>query len=224
MHLLVASVLLCAALESDAQFKQAQKHMDAFELEKAAALLDDISKRPALPPQDQALALVWLGIAYAELRDEARASIAFEDAITADPLIVLPKDSSPKIKALLEDARARVRLRTRNPEPAPAPLPTPIAAPLAPEQPAPAAASGSVLFPVGLATAIVGGAVAIGGGATWGVGLMLRQQAIDAEFQDDAATLNEQSGTAQLIGQVALGVGAVVAIVGGVLIGLSFTE
>lgn len=233
MHVLLAALVLCAALESDPELKKAQAHMDAFEMEKAAAVLEQIAKRPGLSNEDRALALVWLGIAYAELRDEARAAIAFEDAVTADPLIVLPKDSSPKIKSLLEDARARVRLRAREstaPTPAPAPAPAPTASAPAPApasdapQAAPPSSGGSMLFPVGIGTAVLGGVGVLGGAVTWGVGLALRQQAIDAEFQSDAAALNAQSGTAQALGQGVLGMGAVVAIVGGVLIGLSLAE
>src|SRR5579885_1913462 len=93
-------VALAAGIETDPEFKSGQSQIDAFEYEKAAATFDKLSKRPSLPEPDRALALVWLGLACAELRDQARASVAFEDAVTADPLIVLPRDASPKIKAL----------------------------------------------------------------------------------------------------------------------------
>src|SRR5688572_25255868 len=114
--MLALFLFLSVAVESDPQFVAAQKHVDAFELDKAKAAFEAIAARPKLSPSDRALVLVWLGLTYAELRDETRASIVFEDAVTADPLIVLPRDASPKIKNLLEDARARVRLR---PKPAP---------------------------------------------------------------------------------------------------------
>src|SRR4051812_22988284 len=111
--MLLFAVLLVAGLETDPEFKKGQEQVEAFEYEKAAATFDQVSKRPGLPDADRAVALVWLGLAYAELRDQARASVAFEDAVTADPLIVLPRDASPKIKTLLEDARGRVRLRPK---------------------------------------------------------------------------------------------------------------
>ncbi|MCC7108709.1 MAG: hypothetical protein IT382_05440, partial [Deltaproteobacteria bacterium] len=162
--MLAYALLLAAALDADPEFIKALQHAEAFEYDKAAPLLQAVAARPGLAPVDRAQSLVWLGLVYAELRDEARAALAFEDAITADPLIVLPRDASPKTKALLEDARARVRLRAQaNPTPAPTPTPAPppTAAPPEPTPASPPAAGGSMLGPIGLGTMAVGGAVAV---------------------------------------------------------------
>src|ERR1041384_4058936 len=113
MLALVLAITLAAGLESDPEFKKGQEQVDAFDYEKAALTFDAVAKRPGLAPADKAVALVWLGLAYAELRDQTHASLAFEDAVTADPLVGLPRDVSPKIKALLDDARARVRARPK---------------------------------------------------------------------------------------------------------------
>jgi hypothetical protein len=111
--LLALSPMAPAGIETDPEMKKAQALVDAFEYEKAAAAFEGLAQRQNLTDPDRAVVLVWLGLTYTELREQAKASVAFEDAVTADPLIVLPRDASPKIKTLLEDARARVRLRPR---------------------------------------------------------------------------------------------------------------
>lgn len=227
------------SLEADAEFKKGQAQVEAFEYEKAAATFDAVSKRAGLTDGDRSLALVWLGLACAELRDQARASIAFEDAVTADPLIVLPRDASPKIKALLEDARARVRLR---PKPAvtvttapvdnhaattssgastAATIPTATAtSSVGPPTTSGGPAQGSSLNALAIGTVVVGGVIALVGGSVWGLGLVLRQQAIDAPFQSDAAALRDESIATQVGGQIATGVGLVTLAAGGVMFAL----
>ena len=228
-----------AGLETDPEFKKGQEQIEAFEYEKAAAVFEAVAKRPALPDADRAVALVWLGLACAELRDQARASVAFEDAVTADPLIVLPRDASPKIKALLEDARARVRLR-----------PKPAATTTGPANGANGAngatgannannangangatgadhgsqPQGSSLVPVAIGALVVGAVVAVAGGVVWSLGLVLRQEAIDAPFQSDAAALRDQSVATQIGGQVATGVGVAALAVGGALFAVGEME
>lgn len=225
--MLALALLLATALDADPEFQKALQHAEAFEYDKAAPMLKGVAGRPGLPPTDRAQALVWLGLVYAELRDEARAALAFEDAISADPLIVLPRDASPKTKALLEDARARVRLRTQaGPAPTPPTTPPPLTpAPAPAPVPAPApAAGGSVLGPVGIGTMAVGGAVTVVGGVVWGVGLMLLSQAEAEPYQDEAARLGEQSAVAQVGGQVTAGVGVVALAAGAVLFAVSAME
>ena len=207
---------LAMAIDSDPQFREAQKHVDAFEYDKAAALFEEIAKRSSLTGSDRAQVLIWLGLTYAELRDEARASIVFEDAVSADPLIVLPRDASPKIKSLLEDARARVRLRPKQQQPPPEEKKEP---PPPPPPPPPEQSGG--MGPVAIGTAIVGGVVALAGGTTWGIGLALRQQAEEEPFQSEASKLRDQSLATQIGGQIATGVGAVALAVG---VALLFVE
>src|SRR5687768_16430039 len=150
----VLALLLVGAIESDPELKKGQELMEAFEYEKAAVVFDALSKRPGLVDADKAVALVWLGLAAAELRDTARASVAFEEAVTADPLISLPRDASPKIKTLLDDARARVRLKaTTTAKPPDATNP-----PNGPQDPPPTTppAAGSGLMPIAIGTLVVG--------------------------------------------------------------------
>ena len=224
--MLLLALLMATALDADPEFQKALQHAESFEYDKAAPLLQAIAARPGLVPADKAQALVWLGLVYAELRDDARAALAFEDAIQADPLIVLPRDASPKTKALLEDARARVRLRSQSAPPPPAPTPTPT--PLPPEQPVsptPApAGGGSMLAPIGIGTMAVGGVLAVAGGVTWGVGLMLLQQANAEPYQSEAAKLGEQSATAQVAGQVTVGVGVATLAAGAVVFAVDAME
>ena len=209
-----------AAIESDVELKQGQALMEAFDYEKAAEVFSTIAKRPAIADPDRAVALVWLGLAAAELRDQARASVAFEDAVVADPLIVLPRDASPKIKALLEDARARVRLRPKAdvaPPPPTPPTPPPI-------EPGPPPAPSAGFSPLAIGVLAVGGVVTIAGGAVWGAGLLLRQQAEEEPFQTEAAKLRDQSVAAQIGGQVMTGVGVLALAAGGVLLALNALE
>lgn len=221
---LVIVALLAAGFESDPELKKGQALIEAFEYEKAADVFDALSQRPGLANEDKAVALVWLGLALAELREQARASVAFEDAVVADPLIVLPRDASPKIKALLDDARARVRVRPRakvevSPPP---PTPDPKGSP-PPIEPEPRQ-KGVSLMSVAVGTSIAGAAVGALGGAIWAVGIALREQAVKERFQSDAAVLRDQSIAAQLGGQVATGVGVAALVVGGALIGVAATE
>lgn len=220
--MLAYALLLAAALDADPEFTKALQHAEAFEYDKAAPLLQAIAARPGLAPVDRAQSLVWLGLVYAELRDEARAALAFEDAISADPLIVLPRDASPKTKALLEDARARVRLRSQA-SPTPTPTPTPTPAP-APAPAAPPAAGGSMLGPIGIGTMAVGGAVAVVGGVVWGVGLVLLSQAEAEPYQSEAAKLAEQSAAAQVGGQVTAGLGLAALVAGGAVFAVAAME
>lgn len=207
------ALIVAGAIESDAELKSGQELMEAFEYEKAAVAFEALAKRPGLVDADRAVALVWLGLAAAELRDTARASVAFEEAVTADPLISLPRDASPKIKTLLDDARARVRLKsTAKAQQAETKPPDATVAPPPPSAPAPSEGTG--LLPIAIGTLVVGGIVAITGGAVWGVGLALNQQAVDEPFQSRAAELREQSIAAQVGGQVTLGVGALALLAG----------
>ena len=210
------ALFVAGAIESDPELKQGQELMEAFEYEKAAVVFDAVAKRPNLTEPDKAVALVWLGLAAAELRDTARASLAFEEAVIADPLISLPRDASPKIKTLLDDARARVRLKAST---TPKPVETkPEVPPTDPPPPtAPAPAEGSALLPIAIGTLVVGGVVAVAGGAIWGYGLSLNQQAVEEPFQSKAAELRDQSIAAQLGGEVTLGIGALVLIAGAAL-------
>jgi hypothetical protein len=211
------ALFVAGAIESDPELKKGQELMEAFEYEKAAVVFDTVAKRPGLVDADKAVALVWLGLAAAELRDTARASVAFEEAVTADPLISLPRDASPKIKTLLDDARARVRLKSRTTKP-----PTEVKPPdngggvVVPSEPPPPAGSG--MMPIAIGTLVVGGVVAVAGGAIWGLGLALNQQAVEEPFQSRAAELRDQSIAAQIGGEVTLGVGALAIIAGGALL------
>lgn len=225
--MLAYALLLAAALDADPEFQQALQYAEAFEYDKAAPMLRAISARPGLAPTDRAHALVWLGLVYAELRDEARAALAFEDAIVADPLIVLPRDASPKTKALLEDARARVRLRAQaspTPPPPPTPAPTPTPVEPAPSLPATPTRTGSALGPIGIGTMAVGGAIAVTGGVVWGIGLVLLGQAEAEPYQSEAAKLGEQSAAAQVGGQVTAGLGLAALVTGGVVFAIASME
>lgn len=212
------------AIETDPELKSGQELMEAFEYEKAAVVFDNVAKRPGLSGPDRAVALVWLGLAAAELRDTARASVVFEEAVTADPLISLPRDASPKIKTLLDDARARVRLKgtaskaTTTPDPPQDPPPPPDQPPVGVPPGSGGGAGGSgILGPVAIGTLVVGGVVVVAGAAIWGFGLTLHQQAVAEPFQSRAFELNEQSKAAQIGGEVTMGVGAVALLAGGVL-------
>ena len=68
-----------------------------------------------------------------------------------------------------------------------------------------------------------GGVVTLAGAAVWAVGLGLRQKAIDAPFQSDAAAFRDQSIASQIGGQITAGVGVVALATGGVLFALSGT-
>lgn len=221
---LVMGLVAAGAMETDPELKKGQDLMEAFEYEKAAVVFDALSKRPGLNNADKAVALVWLGLAAAELRDTARASVAFEEAVTNDPLISLPRDASPKIKTLLDDARARVRLKATVAKAADTPPPPNKAPDDTPPETTPPPANGSFLMPVAIGTLVVGGVVAATGTGVWVYGLSLNQQAVEEPFQSRAAELRDQSIAAQVGGQVTLGIGALALLAGGALLAVSAME
>lgn len=221
--LALALALATARIETDPDFKNGQEFMEAFDYEKAAEVFEGVAKRPGITDPNRALALVWLGLAAAELRDQARASLAFEDAIIADPLIVLPRDASPKIKTILEDARARARLRPKEtPTPMVAETPSTESPPPPPSVEPPSTGGG--LLPAAIGTVAVGALVGIAGGALWGGGMMLQQQAVTEPLQIKAAELRDQSVIAQISGQVMTGVGVLALVAGAALFAVNAME
>jgi hypothetical protein len=258
--LFALAVLLVAGFESNPDLKKGQALIEEFEYEQAAVVFEALSKKPGLADRDRGVALVWLGLSLAELRQQSKAAAAFEDAVEANPSVSLPRDVSPKIKALLEDARGRVRARVKAtsppprppkpkppkraavttapvvadppPEPEPPPPPAPsapspsnlVAPSEAPPAPEPGPEQEGPLLPIALGAAIAGGVVGLAGGAVWGVGLMLHDEALREPFQSEAAVLRERSVASQIAGRVVAGVGVAALAVGGVLLGVSSAE
>ena len=157
-------------LSEDPAYQEGMRLYDAFEYERATFRFKEALRIAGRSDADRATIYLRLGMTYAELRDDESAMEAFMDALDADPLLVLPDDAAPKIKALLDDARRAVRKKreaaARAPKPptspAPSPSPTPpVSAPASPA-PSPAApgAPGTTRAPVSSADASRSGASA----------------------------------------------------------------
>lgn len=220
-------VLLGTDLRADADFLRGKSQIEAFEYEAAAATFEALARRPGLAAKDRAVALMWLGVVASELRQQQRASRAFDDAVAADPSVVIPEEVSPKIRAELEAARARAAAKAPQPSPQPSPQTSPQTSrqdggrDVSPDVQIDGAAgeedSESLLSAIGVGTLVAGAAVAAVGGVVWGYGLVQRQQAADEPFQSDAAKLRDQSILSQIGGQITTAAGGGLVAAGGLL-------
>ena len=110
-------------LGEDSAYQEGMRLYEDFEYERAVFRFKEALRVKDRTAADRAVVGLRLGMTYAELRDDQGALEAFENALTEDPLLVLPSDASPKIKALLDEARQSLRTKKKNqppPEAAPA--------------------------------------------------------------------------------------------------------
>ena len=161
-------------LSEDPAYQEGMRLYDAFEYERAIFRFKEALRIEERSDSDRATIYLRLGMTYAELRDDESAMEAFMNALEADPLLVLPDEAAPKIKALLDDARRAVRkkretaARASQPprssapgSPAPSPVPAPPASAIdgAPKARAPAPSSGASKSATGASKATADSAV-----------------------------------------------------------------
>lgn len=246
---LLSTLAVAVPLEEDPAYSEGMRLFEDFEYEKAVFRFKDALRVEDRSPAEKATVLIRLGMTYAELRDEASARESFLEALQADPLAVLPADASPKIKTLLDEARAELRqARAAGAAPAGSGAGTPAASPGASPGPSPGGAPSTAAAPDeappadalpddapkvdegGMPWILIGGAAVAGvgllvglvGGAAWGAGAGLALYANGLEYQDEAAPFALPSQIAQYAGQAALAVGVLVIVAGGAVAGASF--
>jgi hypothetical protein len=226
MQFLALLVILAAPpLADDATYQEGVRLYDEFEYERAVFRFEEALRDTTREPAERATIHVRLGMTRAELRDDVRAVQSFQDALLLDPYVTLPADASPKIRALLDEARDRMRAERAQPAaptpsvvndvvaPAPqvaAPNPAPAPAP----EPTPSSEGSSALLYTGAGLLVVGAVISVVGVVCWGLGTGAALYANTLTYQDEANALVMPSLVGQIGGQVALGIAAVVVAAG----------
>jgi tetratricopeptide (TPR) repeat protein len=209
-----------------------------FEYEKAVFRFQEALEVKDRSAADRATILIRLGMTWAELRRNDKATARFKEALLLDPLAALPPDASPKIKEMLDGARRQLREEASAAPADPAPAdtgevlqPEALAAPeAAPDsklpETAPTDAPPEAAEAGGLPWLMISGGSVVGigvvgallGGALWAGGLGLRQVGSGQAFQSDAVALDLPARAGQIAGQVVLGVGVVALLAGGAVV------
>jgi len=215
-------------LPDDVPFNEGLQLLEDFEYEKAIFRFREAVRDPDKTAEQRAICHIYVGVTLAELREDAGAIGAFEEAVRADASATLPVDASPKVKEMLRTARANIAsdiARMTEPEAAPVPAPKP-APGLAPEPERPAESDdGNILFLAsGGALAAAGVAAVAGAGGLFALALNFNQQAEDAEFASDAASARDSSVFSQVGAGVAVGAGALLVAGGAALLVFGFVE
>jgi tetratricopeptide (TPR) repeat protein len=152
---------------------------DAFALEQAESAFLSASSIDGIGPREQAVTLLWLGMLRAENGDFDGAAAHFQDACELDLQVAAPDTASPRIKALLQEARQQAVDRRKVAGP-------PEALPGAALKDTPLAAKPRWLLMSGGAVAAIG-VLAVGTGAMAGmVAQTQRDVAQTQAFQQDA--------------------------------------
>lgn len=186
-----------------------EKALADLEYDLAAEELMRAATAPDATPEQRLRAHLLAGTANRIAGHDVDAQINFRYVLTNAPATTLPEGTPPKVLTFFEAVRQQLQAESRpTPMPLPAPTPTPTEnTPSAPSAPAPATSSGGA-FPLGLAVAGSGAAIA----ALGAVGL------IGAEvYLMDPSADGGTRGAVQTLGVVSagvLGVGAVAAAVG----------
>ena len=111
--LLLLLFTLQVPLGEDSAYQEGMRLYEDFEYERAVFRFKEALRVKDRTAADRAVVGLRLGMTYAELRDDQGALEAFENALTEDPLLVLPSDASPKIKAMLDEARQSLRTKKK---------------------------------------------------------------------------------------------------------------
>jgi tetratricopeptide (TPR) repeat protein len=233
MHTLVLLAVLTAQspLPDDAAFNEGLRLLEDFEYEKAIFRFREAVRDESKTPKQKAICHIYIGLTLAELREDDAAGEAFDDAIRNDPLVTLPPDASPKVKDLLEGARRRMAEEAAaaptpdpSPDPAPNPEPDPDLGLVEPAPPSDGGGLGGIFLISGGVVAGLGGLTLVGAAVPGYLALDLFNKARDAQFGFDAAALNQQSVTMQIVAGSMAGAGVVLLASGGVLIALGVME
>lgn len=229
-----ASLAGATPLPGDVAFNEGLQLLEDFEYEKAIFRFREAVRDPTKTPEQRAICHIYVGVTLAELREDADAIAAFEEAVKADPAATLPLDASPKVKEMLRTARANVAAAGA---PVPGAEPTPALgddadrledqAPPSGEDiaPPPTSDGGGVIFLAsGGALAGAGVLALAGAGGLFVLALNLNQQAQDAEFADDAAAARDSSLVSQIGAGALVGTGALLVAGGAALLVFGFLE
>lgn len=230
-----------APASAEARLAEGTAALDALQLEQAAAILEELVAAPGVRDETRARAWLALGLTRASLLDMERAQAAFTAALGIDPRLDVPPDTSPKVRALFERTRAALlpngvppRVDASSPSSsrnasssAPSSSSSSSIAPgasgAAPPPPAGnVAAVGAFSGPSTSSLLYFGGAVLLGAGGLAGLGALAADvalgQPIPGRTRAEYDALRSL-GIGALAASAALCASAVVALVGGVVVG-----
>jgi hypothetical protein len=142
------------------QLEEARRHLDAFEVDRALAVLEPLVTDPATPIEEQVAALTLKGRILVGLGCDARAVRTYHELLQRAPGFVLPEAESPKVVACFDLARDTLP---------PAATPAPALAPTIPAQSPAEEPRESVLGAWWLWTGAAAAVLAVVGGVVWAV-------------------------------------------------------
>jgi len=190
--------------------------MKRFEHAEAIQAFEQALDWPGNTRQERATIYLYIGVAQSHLTDYSAAEASFKRSLALDPSAELPKNTSPKITALLE--RVRGELRPAKPVATPPQVPPPASTPATVPVEEPRAARRSTInWPAWIT---LGGAVAAG---VTGLALGLASRSAWSSAEDkkvsyDEAVQHADDASSRAIGaDIMFGVAGAAAIASGVL-------
>lgn len=151
--LALASTTRAAARELPDQAKRGVKLLNDLEDRRAIAAFQAALRDKSLDVPTRARILCYVGLAREDLGDTRGGRAAFVEALELDREAELPREASPKLRAMFARLRTEVRPRHRSPPAAvteaPPPPPPPIVEPKPAERPAPPPAAKPAPPPAG---------------------------------------------------------------------------
>jgi tetratricopeptide (TPR) repeat protein len=202
------------ALEDDQHFTEGMQLFDQFEYAQAIASFELAMEHSDRSAEEKARLLMLIGISLAELNDQQAATEKFRRALELAPDVQTPVQASPKIVAMIEEARTP---RSAPPDP---PRTDPVLAgdkPPRREQPAQPVAvdDDSVVRTWSLITLGAGAGALVVGAGTAATGYFAIDQANAQRFQSDARAIEAWAIPTQITGQVLMAAGVTAMLAGG---------
>jgi len=113
---MIALLMLMAVavpLDDDPTFKEGRRLYDELEFEQAIFRFEQAAQVEGRTPPELARLKMWVGVSHGQLGDFTRAGEAFRAAVDLDEKAEVPVPVSPKLDALLKNARAEREARLR---------------------------------------------------------------------------------------------------------------
>ncbi len=189
---------LAAVVQGTPAFDDGVRFYKETEYELAMVQFQATSTRPDLTDADRALVLLWIGLSHAGLGNSDAAQRSFQQALEADPAVVLPPALPPAIVAQIEAQRVEVVAAKKAAPTTTLTTPT-----------APAASSDAPVLGIGVSAA--GGALIVVGGVMAALSAGALATANDpTQFQSDAKSALDTANGAAVAAGVLLPLGVAV--------------
>lgn len=113
MIALLMFMAVAVPLDDDPTFKEGRRLYDELEFEQAIFRFEQAAQVDGRTPPELARLKMWVGVSHGQLGDFTRAGEAFRMAVDLDEKAEVPVPVSPKLDALLKNARAEREARLR---------------------------------------------------------------------------------------------------------------